>query len=686
MKICWIDFEFNRTKEPQVNLVCVALSTTNPPGVWLHKTSENDFVANSAREDLKAHLLSLRDQGWVFASYSVEAEARSFLALGIDPTTCQWLDLYIIYRLLLNQNNKLAYGKQLLKGKIVRTLPPLPKYMLSEEERLSRKSHSASASLASAAYKLLDVIIDTAHKTEMRDLIISDPEKFTPSEKRSILEYCVSDIQHLPAMLEKMVEIYRGLIKKELTREEILGRFMHLSEFSAHVALDVSTGYPVNIEWLSAIEQQYKKILWSVARDINRLFPEVSPFTLNKFGKPSMSKAPIKKWIKDQRLEHKWLKTEKKDLSLKEEAFSEHFPYKHSYPRNCFGAQMLRYLKMQKHLKGFLRKEGKDETSIWDSIGSDGRVRPYINHFGSQTSRNQPSSTSFIPLKPAWMRCMIVPPPGKAICVADFKSEEILIAALNSKDKKMLAAYASGDPYMYFAKEAKAVPRDATKKSHPEIREKFKHTTLGMSYLISKYGLAPKLSIDLGHYVSIEEAQELIEQFDNCYPDYYEYKELLPMEYSARGYLELADHWAMWGNNINNRSVVNFPSQGTGGVILRESVKLSHKKNLRLPYTLHDAIAIEIDVGDYSKIDDLNIAMKEGFKWPYRKDKWRHERANVGIDFKIWSLDFPEEDGYITTPGGIKVPSSKYYIDERAVEEFNFFKQFFKVPNYLKRL
>ena len=46
----------------------------------------------------------------------------------------------------------------------------------------------------------------------------------------------------------------------------------------------------------------------------------------------------------------------------------------------------------------------------------------------------------------------------------------------------MLAAYESGDCYLAFAKQAGAVPADATKKSHPAERELFKLCALGVRF------------------------------------------------------------------------------------------------------------------------------------------------------------------------------------------------------------
>ena len=46
----------------------------------------------------------------------------------------------------------------------------------------------------------------------------------------------------------------------------------------------------------------------------------------------------------------------------------------------------------------------------------------------------------------------------------------------------MIAAYNSGDPYLAFAKQAGAVPEDATKESHAAERELFKTCVLGVQY------------------------------------------------------------------------------------------------------------------------------------------------------------------------------------------------------------
>jgi DNA polymerase I len=59
-----------------------------------------------------------------------------------------------------------------------------------------------------------------------------------------------------------------------------------------------------------------------------------------------------------------------------------------------------------------------------------------------------------------------------------------------SGDLAMQAAYRSGDPYLAFAKQAGAVPSDATKRTHGPTRELFKQCALAVQYGMEAESLA----------------------------------------------------------------------------------------------------------------------------------------------------------------------------------------------------
>ena len=58
----------------------------------------------------------------------------------------------------------------------------------------------------------------------------------------------------------------------------------------------------------------------------------------------------------------------------------------------------------------------------------------------------------------------------------------------------MAAAYSSGDPYLAFAKQARAVPDDATKQSHGPQRELFKQAALAVQYGLGVWSLAQRIA------------------------------------------------------------------------------------------------------------------------------------------------------------------------------------------------
>ena len=91
------------------------------------------------------------------------------------------------------------------------------------------------------------------------------------------------------------------------------------------------------------------------------------------------------------------------------------------------------------------------------------------------------------------MRNLIKPPPGYGVAYVDWSQQEHGIAAKLSGDTAMQAAYLSGDPYLEFAKQAGAVPPDATKHTHGPQRELFKQCALAVAYGMEAEGLAGRI-------------------------------------------------------------------------------------------------------------------------------------------------------------------------------------------------
>jgi len=666
VKFVSLDFEYNKTAEPKLNLVCCSIT------IYPEKIKKNLWVHKKDYKPLRDYISSFKDR--IFLSYNAVAEASAFISMDLEPTDFKWIDLFIEFRCLSNHNHKISCGKHLVDGKVINIIPPKPKWQRVEGEE---KSKQLTHSLSQAVYKFLGIIIDTDRKTLMRDLIISTPDEFTKQEAAEIMEYCESDVEHLYPLYLKMVEAYHRHIPKS-ERKFLFDEMLLRGENAARAAKIERIGYPINVEATRNFANSVAFILSDMQRDINRQFPLSKPFKYQKkTGLYSMQTKVLKEWIKAQGFAEKWDKTDKNDISLSLKAWEKYFSYSHDFPEYNLGAQIVRYLKTKQNLNGFMPPK-KDKKTFWDNLGSDGFVRPYLNIYGSQASRYQPSATSFLFLKSAWMRSLAEPPPGKAIVGIDFKSEEFFIKAITFLDKAMMKAYNTGDPYLAFAKDIKYVPAKATKKTHPIERQRSKSSILGIQYDMTKYGLSRKLTVDTGIEHSEDEAQEWINSFNEAYPDQFAGGKEYIQNYKEAGYAKLLDGWYMFGDNINDRSVGNFPHQGHGAVVLRKAIKYCQEAGLDVIIPLHDALYCLIDAFDFDKIDIMIDCLVRAFKdsFPLKYQKY----ANVFVDIEAWSGEYSEKE--IITKNKNKVKLEKIHIDERSQNEYKRFSKYFLKPDY----
>lgn len=670
-KIAYLDFEFNHSSDKFMNIVCCDIRLSDDI-----TTSEAYWTHNNIKEQtrLSNTIWDLYEEGYIFVAFTAIAEVRSILSLGDHPevTDMLWIDLWLEYRNLLNHNTKYSYGKQLIKGKIKNTFPSKPKWMKQNREQDHSKPEDG---YAAACFKLLDIEVDTDRKKKIRDILISADEKNIEAHKKEILDYNADDTANLPAMLSKILSIYKTSYPKDL-HPKIRGWMLGRGNYAARSALMERDGYPINYDFTKNFANNVVSILGECQGEINELFPEIKPFKYDlKKGTYSWDQKKTKEWIESLPFADRWEKTKPSErhpqgqLSLSLDAFTEFFSFRHTFPKDNLGAQFVRYLKLKQNLNGFSANSAK--RTIWDSVGSDGRVRPYMNIYRSQSSRSQPSSTSFMFLKSAWMRALVQPTFGRAMGGIDWKSQEFLIAAYESGDKAMEEAYFTGDVYLWFGKACKKIPQDATKKSHAKLRDRFKSSVLGIMYLMGAESLALKIATDTGEDCTEEEAQEYIDLFDTIFWRYSEYREEIHAQYKEDGMLILADGWTMWGGNQNQRSIKNCPIQGMGACIMRKAVEFAQRDGITIPFTLHDALYLETNCRTVEL--DMNImarAMDEACEFYYPG------KRPALLDSSIWSPDYDDEDTTIMI-GGSPCKKQQIYIDGRGREEYEIFKKFF---------
>ncbi|MEO1997745.1 MAG: DNA polymerase [Planctomycetaceae bacterium] len=240
------------------------------------------------------------------------------------------------------------------------------------------------------------------------------------------------------------------------------------------------------------------------------------------------------------------------------------------------------------------------------SVGSDGRNRCLLSPFRSRTGRNQPSNSKFIFGPSAWLRSLIKPAPGRAIAYVDWSQQEFAIAAALSGDQNMIEAYASSDPYLAFAKQAGAVPDDATQQSHPLERGQYKICALAVQYGMGETSLAGSL----GEPEIV--GRELLRTHKRTYPDFWKWSQAATDHAMLFKSLNTVFGWNLFvGTDANPRSLANFPCQANGAEMLRLACCLIVERGIKLLAPIHDAVLIEADADD---IDDTVAATQDAMR------------------------------------------------------------------------
>ena len=222
------------------------------------------------------------------------------------------------------------------------------------------------------------------------------------------------------------------------------------------------------------------------------------------------------------------------------------------------------------------------------AVGSDDRNHCLLSPFRSITGRNQPSNARFIFGPSCWLRSLIQPEPGRAVAYVDWSQQEFGIAAALSDDTAMMESYTSGDPYLTFAKQARAVPVDATKRSHPREREQFKVCALAVQYGMGSRSLAHSL----GQPQAM--ARELLRLHRETYPVFWSWSDSAVNHAMLRGWLNTVFGWRVQvGRRANPRSLANFPMQANGAEMLRLACCLATERDVAVCAPVHDALLVE---------------------------------------------------------------------------------------------
>ena len=152
----------------------------------------------------------------------------------------------------------------------------------------------------------------------------------------------------------------------------------------------------------------------------------------------------------------------------------------------------------------------------------------------------------------------------------------------------MIDAYSSANPYLAFAKQAGAVPPDATKESHPDERAQFKICALAVQYGMGAWSLSRSLCKPecVG--------RELLRLYRQTYPVYWRWSQAGVDHAMLRSWLETVFGWRIHvGAEANPRSLANFRMQANGAEMFRLACCLATERGISVCAPVHDAVLVE---------------------------------------------------------------------------------------------
>jgi hypothetical protein len=395
-------------------------------------------------------------------------------------------------------------------------------------------------------------------KGTMRDLILTGGP-WSPAEELAIFDYCETDVVALDNLLTAMQDqidwpraLLRGRYMKAVSRIQMNG-----------VSLDVAVLEILKVRWdeiqdqlIAAIDNDYgvydgrtfKGSRWEeylVANDIP------------------------------------WPRLESGRLDMRDDTFREMArAYVEVAP-----IRELRSTLSEMHLANL-------------HVGDDGRNRCLLSPFRARTGRNQPSNSKFIFGPSVWLRGLIRPKPGWGLAYVDWSQQEFGIAAALSGDPEMMEAYRSGDPYLAFAIQAGAVPKTATRETHEVEREQFKACVLAVQYGMGEASLAARIN------QPVARARQLLALHRHTYRKFWKWSDSAVDEAVLGGRLWASFGWQIHtSEELNDRSLRNFPMQANGAEMLRIACILLTEAGIRVCAPIHDALLIE------APLDELDQAI-----------------------------------------------------------------------------
>lgn len=490
------------------------------------------------------------DSRSLYVAFYASAEITCHLGLGW-PVPARILDLYVEFRCIANS---------------------LANFLAAPPEGKTKGRHRYSLLNCMRSFGLGAAAVATGYKDESRDLCIRGGP-FNGAEKTQILEYCESDVIALAKLLPRMlrcIDLHQALFR---------GRYM------AAVASMERRGIPIDQELAGRFRKHWDPI-------VDRLIVD-SKSEFDVIGKRDIDQKKFAIWLESHGLLHSWPRNSSRTCSLRSDTDT----------LSDWGKSFPQIMGLKEFLGTIRRTKLVDKLQI----GSDGKNRFLISPFGSKTGRNQPSNAKSVFGPACWVRFLIQPPPGYALLYCDWSGQEYGEAAYFSGDLKMIADYADDDPYLGFAKRIKLAPENATKQSHPKLRDQLK-VAAGLGVL---YGAQAPTVARAGNMTELQ-AERVLREHRHTYPQFWRWRQQVINHAQLTGELRtcLGWKWKVRGDDSTN-SVSNWMMQSHGADMLRVACCLAVERGIEVCTPVHDALLVLAPIDAIEDVKNATVACME---------------------------------------------------------------------------
>lgn len=611
-KFLAIDTEYHTDAIGRIdNVYCIC--TTDNKGNHFKKWISDTKDPNILNEIAEFHGLDPKEM--ILVCHALDkAERRAFKFLGVENRNYRFICTWHLANMLKNSFSKKTARMQSKRNTYE-----------SDEEAIEAATESKikkakSLSYAGLCEDILKVNIDTDHKEAMRRLCI---EARTEGFEQQIIDYCADDTKYLLPLLEHLSRVYYSCLKNsfcplrpgmfnEITFNDCFKYLIMQCESINLFGEIADKGLPIDVERCDIVKRNAIRYREKLKYEFNEKYPGCYVAQKGLYKEDTkVTQKYMNDLLEARRMCSSYPRSDKTGKwSMASDNLKEYF-----HDTDTFAEHYRQLNKLTRLLNGV----SKQTDSPFDYIINGSLWYESLQPYGTITSRCTPSTKRFIF---GWHKSLygiLNPKPGKWLVELDYGSEETFVQCCVCRDKTYNNIYQSKDIYLAFANKMKMVPdndwntlsKNELKEKYAAVRKIIKPMILGLSYGMAAPRLAKRLNIPA------TKAECYVEKVNQILHVSTKYKSSLDNKAAKCKAFSLPDGFicrtAERAIDNNHTTVGNWPFQSGGGAILRALIKALDKANLKADIlaTIHDALFVEVDEGDYDTINKVSEIMKD---------------------------------------------------------------------------